>query len=66
MSFEISPEDRDTIIGMQLEDRFKPAIDIFREMNTDDYQVSRDQVKRVIRDVFVKGAAPLRIKISVF
>ena len=61
---EISPEDRDTIIGRQLEDRFKSLIDIYRELNTEGCQVSYDQVKRVIGDTFIKSAAPLRIKMS--
>ena len=47
-----------------MEDRFKPAIEIFRELNTEGCEVSYDKVKRVIRETFIKSSAPLRIRIS--
>jgi len=61
---ELSPELKEMIIMKQMEDRFKPAIEIFRELNTEGYEVSYDQVKRIIRTVFIKSNAPFRIKIS--
>jgi len=61
---EFSIELEETIIVKQMEDRFKPAIEIFRELNTEGCEVSYDKVKRVIRETFIKSSAPLRIRIS--
>ena len=59
------PEElEDSIIGKQMEDRFKQTTDIFRELNDEGNDVSYDHAKRVIRTTFIKAEAPLRIKIS--
>lgn len=61
---EITDETRDLIIEKQLEDRFRHATDILRELKDEDVVVSYDQVKRVIRENFKKVLSPLRINIS--
>lgn len=61
---EITDETKDLIIEKQLENRFKHATDIVRELQAEDVNVSYDQVKRVIRENFKKVNSPLRINIS--
>lgn len=61
---ETTEEEQQLIIEKQMEDRFKPIVDIYREMNDEGYDVSYDQTKGIIRNNLKKVLAPLRIKIS--
>jgi len=61
---EINDEEEAIIIQKQMEDRFKPYKEIYREVNDDGFDISYDQTRKVLIENFHVASAPSKLRIS--